>query len=259
MVDETTSRTGRIWLRKFVWGYKDRSYLSPTTAVGLATHRDRFGFAPVCELLTVSFRSLLDTMPGKDTITESKNYIRNRERSTMVDSESRDGSPPFDDPFSGDDVEQRIFGTVLGTREPTTASTIADTVGCDPKTARKYLRWFGELGVVTQFEGQPTTYERNDAYFEWRRIDQLAAEYTLEEIHEHVQTLTTRISDYEETYDAVDPSDVDALGVAEATGDRSIDDVYSDLTDWQTALRDREHLERARQQRAGTEREEASG
>ena len=91
----------------------------------------------------------------------------------MADSEPTNGPPSFDDPFSCADVEQRIYGTILQIREPTTAATIADCVDCDPKTARKYLGWFAELGIVTRHEGRPATYERNDAYFEWRTLRRL--------------------------------------------------------------------------------------
>lgn len=170
-----------------------------------------------------------------------------------------DGPPPFEHAFSHDDVEQRIYGTVLQTREPTTASAIADRVDCDPKTARKYLSWFAELGIVTRHDGHPVTYERNDAYFEWRRVNQLASEHSLEELQQRVQELTARIDEYEDSYDAATPAAVDALAAAEANDDRTIDDVYSDLGDWATARDERERYERARQQRTGAEREQVSG
>lgn len=178
----------------------------------------------------------------------------------MAESGSSDGPPPFEDAFSGDDVEQRVYGTILQTREPATASTIADRVDCDPKTARKYLGWFATLGIVTRHAGQPTTYERNDAYFEWRRIDRLAADHSLTELQQRVRELTETITSYENDYDAPTPGEVDALAVAEATDDRSIDEVYSDLADWMTARQERERHERARQQRADAiEHERASG
>ncbi|WP_122090913.1 DUF7342 family protein [Halalkalicoccus subterraneus] len=177
----------------------------------------------------------------------------------MSNTEAPDSPPSFEDPFRGDDVEQRIYGTILQTRKPTTASDIATRVECDPKTARKYLGWFADLGIVTQYDGHPTTYERNNAYFEWRRINQLAAEHSVESLQEHVHQLTTRIATYEETYDATTPATVDALRVAEENDDRTIDDVYSDLSDWATAHEERKRYERARQQRASTETEQASG
>jgi predicted transcriptional regulator len=171
----------------------------------------------------------------------------------------RDGPPSFEDAFSGDDVEQRIYGTILQLREPVTASAITERVGCDPKTARKYLDWFADLGIVTCYDGHPATYERNNAYFEWRRINQLAADHTVEDLQERVRELTTRITDYEDTYDAASPAAVDAVTVAEASDERTIDDVYSDLADWATAREERERYERARQQRAGPQGEQASG
>lgn len=177
----------------------------------------------------------------------------------MVASEDSDGPSPFDEPFSGDDVEQRIYGTVLQTREPTSATAIADSVGCDPKTARKYLRWFADLGIATRHEGQPATYERNDAYFEWRRINQLAADHTTEVLRERVRELTDRITGYEDTYGAPTPDTVDAVAAAETSDEASVDDVYRDLADWATARRERDRYERARQTRAGRDRTEASG
>ncbi|MFP8955085.1 sugar-specific transcriptional regulator TrmB [Natrialbaceae archaeon A-CW3] len=177
----------------------------------------------------------------------------------MDDTASTDDPPSFDDPFSGDDVEQRIYGTILQTREPATANTIAERAACDPKTARKYLSWFANLGIVTRHDGHPATHERNDAYFEWRRINQLAADHSVEELQVRVRELTTRITDYEDTYDAPTPAAVDAVDVAETSDERTIDGVYSDLADWATAREERERYERARQQRAGANGEQIHG
>jgi predicted transcriptional regulator len=171
----------------------------------------------------------------------------------MSNSESPGGPPSFEDAFRGDDVEQRIYGTILQTREPTTASAIADVADCDPKTARKYLGWFSELGIVTRHNGHPATYERNDAYFEWRRINQLAADHSVEDLQQRVRELSSRIEAYEDTYGAPTPAAVDAVDAAESSDDRTIDDVYGDLGDWATARDERTRSERARQQRARTD------
>ena len=177
----------------------------------------------------------------------------------MSETDAADGPPPFEDAFSSDDVEQRIYGTVLQTREPTTASSIADNADCDPKTARKYLGWFDDLGIVTRYDGHPATYERNDAYFEWRRSNQLAGEHSVEELRDRVRELTTRITDYEDVYDAASPAAVDAVAAAESSDEWTIDDVYSDLGGWATAREERDRYERARRQRMSSERERASG
>ena len=52
---------------------------------------------------------------------------------------------------------------------------------------------------------------------------------------------------------------VDGPLVAALRGGDGVDDVYSDLADWATARKERDHYERARQQRTGGEREQASG
>lgn len=169
----------------------------------------------------------------------------------MSDAPRTDGPPPFESPFDDADVERRIYGVVLQTRDPTAASAIADDADCDPKTARKYLDWFAELGIVTERDGHPTTYERNDSYFEWRRVSRLSASHSTDELVQRVDELTRRIRRYEEAYDASSPGDVDAIDAAEARADATIDDVYADLGDWETALEERRQYERARQQRSG--------
>jgi len=155
-----------------------------------------------------------------------------------------------------DDVEQRIYGTILQTREPTTASAIADSADCDPKTARKYLGWFDDLVTVTRHDGHPATYERNDAYFEWRRINQLAANHSVEDLQDRVRELTTHITEYEATYNAASPVAIDDVAASEGSDGQTIDDVYSDLADWATAREERERYEHARQQRASTDCQE---
>lgn len=177
----------------------------------------------------------------------------------MSNADPSDGPPPFEDVFRGEDVEQRIYGTILRTREPAAASAIAEQAECDPKSARKYLGWFADLGVVIRHDGHPATYERNEAYLEWRRTNRLATEHSVDELQERVRELTKRISEYKEQYDAATPAAVDAVSTAEARDDRTIDDVYSDLGDWATAQEERNRYERARQQRVSAEREPVSG
>ncbi len=173
----------------------------------------------------------------------------------MTNSMPHDGPPPFEELFHGEDVEQRVYGTILQTRAPATANAISERADCDPKTARKYLAWFTTLGIVRRHDGHPTTYERNDAYFEWRRINQLAAEHSIEELQQRVRELTARITEYEERYDAETPATIDAVAIADASDDRTIDEVYSDLGEWATARAERQRYDRARQQRHSTESE----
>ena len=154
----------------------------------------------------------------------------------------------FENPFTAAaSAEERVYGTVLQTREPASAHAIADRADCDPKTARKYLEWFTKLGIVVRYSGDPITYERNDGYFEWREINDLATEYTADELKARVRQLTDRIQTYRNRYDAAHPDDVDALS---PPGDMSVEGAFTDLTDWNTARDELKRYERARQLQA---------
>ena len=168
-----------------------------------------------------------------------------------------DGPPPFEDIFASDDVEQRVYDAILRAREPTSVEAIADAADCDPESTQEHLTWFAELRIVTRHDGDPVTYERNDACFDWRRVNELAATRSGAELRDRVRELTTRIAEYEARYDAASPAAVDAIAVAEAS-DQSIDQVYVDLGDWATAQERRDLCERALRQ-ATDDRECESG
>lgn len=154
-----------------------------------------------------------------------------------------DGGPPeFDQPFENEDTKQRVYGAVLHAREPMTAAEVADRAECSAASARTHLAFYADLGIVVRHEGRPVRYERNDDYFEWRRVNELARTQSLEELQTVVSELTERIETYRERYNAESPADVDVLEVE--TGD--VDDIYADLGEWATNIEERRLHERAR-------------
>ncbi|RAW45112.1 transcriptional regulator [Halorubrum sp. 48-1-W] len=165
----------------------------------------------------------------------------------MADDTHRDGPPPFERPFEDEDTKQRVYGAVLHAREPMTAAEIADRADCSTESARTHLSFYAELGIVVRHEGRPAGYERNDDYFEWRRVNELARRHTVDELQARVSELTDRIESYRAEYDADSPADVHVL---EFDAER-IDDVYADLGDWATAIEERRLHERARRDAAG--------
>jgi len=161
----------------------------------------------------------------------------------MSDDARRDGPPSFDRPFEGEDTKQRVYGAVLHAREPMTAAEIAERADCSEESARTHLSFYADLGIVIHHDGRPARYERNDDYFEWRRVNELANVHTVEELQARVSDLTDQIEAYREEYDADSPGDVDVL---EYDAER-VDDVYADLGDWATVIEERRLHERARQ------------
>lgn len=166
----------------------------------------------------------------------------------MTDATRHDGPPPFDRPFEGEDTKQRIYGAVLHAREPMTAAEIAEQADCSEESARTHLSFYADLGIVVKHKGRPVRYERNNDYFEWRRVNELTQEHTVSELQTRVSELTDRIQRYRDEYGVDSPADVDVLTFdAEA-----IDDVYVDLGDWATVIEERRLHERARRKNAGS-------
>ena len=166
----------------------------------------------------------------------------------MTDDADRDGPPPFDRPFKNEDTKQRVYGAVLHARKPRTAAEIADRADCSEESARAHLSFYADLGIVIRHEGRPVRYERNDDYFEWRRVNKLARENTVDELQARVSELTDRIKAYGDEYDADSPADVNVLEFDAG----QVDDVYVELGDWATALEERRLHERARRKAAGS-------
>jgi len=166
----------------------------------------------------------------------------------MTDDTDRNGPPPFDRPFEDEDTKQRVYGALLHARDPMTAAEIAERADCSTESARTHLSFYADLGIVIRHEGRPVRYERNDDYFEWRRVNELARENSVEELQTRVSELTDRIEEYQNTYDADSPADVDVL---EFDAER-IDDVYVELGQWATAVEERALHERARRKVAGS-------
>ncbi|ELY97429.1 DUF7342 family protein [Natrialba asiatica] len=166
----------------------------------------------------------------------------------MTDDVRHDGPPPFDRPFEGEDTKQRVYGAVLHAREPMTAAEIAERADCSGESARTHLSFYADLGIVIRHEGRPVRYERNDDYFEWRRVNKLARENTVDELQAHVSELTDRIEEYRGEYGVDSPAEVDVL---EFDAER-IDDVYVELSNWATLIEERRLHERARTKAAGS-------
>ncbi|WP_425504647.1 DUF7342 family protein [Salinigranum marinum] len=166
----------------------------------------------------------------------------------MTDDRLRDGPPSFERPFEGEDTKQRVYGAVLHARDPMTAAEIAERANCSTESARTHLSFYAGLGIVIRHEGRPVRYERNDDYFEWRRVNELARENTIDELQTRVSELTDQIEAYRDEYGADSPAEVDVLEFDA----EQIDDVYVELGDWATAIEERGLHERARRKVAGS-------
>jgi len=169
-----------------------------------------------------------------------------------ITSSSEDGrdAPDFDaltppeDVVRGERTRDDFFDAVLGLDEPATASDVAELAGRGVDAAREYLKWFQQLGIVTQVTESPATYRRNQDYLNWRRVQQLRAEYSDDELLTFLKEETERAEVVGERFDVESPEAVSITSHASET-DRTIEDVWEDITLWKTARRRVVLLERA--------------
>jgi len=162
-----------------------------------------------------------------------------------------DGTPPdFDaltpaeDLVRGERTRDDFFDAVLTLDSPATVTEVAQRAGHGEDAAREYLEWFERMGIVTRVSESPATYERNREYLTWRRVQRVREEYTTEEILDALAMATDRAETYAETFGVDSPSAIPIADRATET-DRSVEEVWEDVTDWQTARRRIALLERA--------------
>jgi predicted ArsR family transcriptional regulator len=135
--------------------------------------------------------------------------------------------------LKGGSIRERLLDVVIGLRTPTKVSTIADRADCDTETARDYLEWFDEMGMVQRHDGRPVRYERNDAYFQWRRIDRIREEYSEQEIVDALGDTLEQIEDYRTQFDATHPDEVSLVNATQEQN-LSTEAAWEALSEWET-------------------------
>lgn len=130
-------------------------------------------------------------------------------------------------------TRERLLDVIIGLRTPTKVSTVADLADCDTETARDYLEWFNEMGIVRRHDGRPVRYERNDAYFQWRRINQVREEYSEQEIVDALADTIEEIEVYRTQFDAQHPDEVSLIDATQEQ-DLSTEAAWETLSEWET-------------------------
>ena len=146
---------------------------------------------------------------------------------------------------ANESTRSRLYAVALQLYEPTRVRAVAERADVSTETARDYLKWFAEIGVLDQTDRSPDTFTRNEQYFEWRRIQRLRSRSD-EELMTQLEALTEQERDYSDRFGTDAPGDVDALDHADYG---ALETVWRDLQEWETVRRRIRELERARQRR----------
>lgn len=149
-----------------------------------------------------------------------------------------------DELVRGERTRDDFFDAVLALDTPATVEEVADLAGHGADAAREYLRWFERMGIVTRVTDSPATYERNQKYLQWRRVQRLREQYSTDELLDYLQEETERDHSYADEFDAESPGEVSISAYASDTG-RSVEDVWETVSMWKTTRRRITLLERA--------------
>ncbi|RLM53720.1 hypothetical protein DVK02_12810 [Halobellus sp. Atlit-31R] len=173
-----------------------------------------------------------------------------------ADAEERAEAPDFEaltppeELVRGDRTRDDFFDAVLALDSPATAKEVAELAGHGVDAAREYLAWFERMGIVTQVTDSPATYERNQEYLNWRRVQKLRQQYSTDELLDLLKTESERVETLQSEFDVESPDEISITRYASETG-HSIENVWERLSAWQTARRRVALLERALTTRSG--------
>ncbi|GGI95457.1 hypothetical protein GCM10008995_01930 [Halobellus salinus] len=117
---------------------------------------------------------------------------------------------------------------------------------CSDQGARNILRHFEELGIVTKTGDGPLKYDKNEAYFRFRRGHELAQSHSDTELRAAIADRWKQHHQWKHEFDTEHPSTVNIEQLHEEQGDDAVDE----LREWSAtydALQD--HIEALEQLR----------
>jgi DNA-binding transcriptional regulator GbsR (MarR family) len=153
----------------------------------------------------------------------------------------------WDDPstaVSGDRTRDDFLDVALQLREPVTVPEIAERAGRGEDSARDYMRFFAELGVVEKVTERPERYRVNREYLRWRQIRRVKKEHDADKIAELLSEVTDRIDGYRDEFGADSPDELSVLEYADESG-KDAEEVWQKLTEWKTEVERRKILDEA--------------
>lgn len=139
---------------------------------------------------------------------------------------------------------QRVYDVMTGVTEYATASTVADRAACSTDGARDALAQLVEMGIVEQQDGRPVEYRRNNSYFRWKRIDELATEHSATSLRSQLEDLLAEDEAFQEQFDAPNPDSISPTEF-ETTDHDQIHDRLDAVRRWRSTRNDIEVLQQA--------------
>lgn len=152
---------------------------------------------------------------------------------------------------------QRVYDVVTGTTDYEDASGVAALADCSTDGARDALSQLVEMGIAEKREGRPAEYRRNESYFRWRRVEELARDNTAAELRDEVDALLQEDREFQERFGVTDPAAVPPVSFETSDHDE-IHERGEVLTRWRSVRRDVEILQQAAHRADGYEHDDAN-
>lgn len=154
-----------------------------------------------------------------------------------------DIAEPWEQSLEARSTKERVYEVATTITEPTRIATIAERADCSKGGARTNLEWLAELGVVELLSEDPAMYRRNEAYFDFLRVDRLVREHDEGELEELIDGYNARERELADQFAVDSPADVDLHSTVEF---EELDDADDRLREWMTVQRRLRDLRRAR-------------
>lgn len=151
---------------------------------------------------------------------------------------------------------QRVYDVVTGLTGFSTAGEVAERAACSDDGARDALSQLVEMGIAEKRDGRPAEYRRNESYFRWRRVEELASEHAPSELRARVEDLLAEDEVFQDRFDAPDPDAV-SPEVFETGDHDAIHDRWEDVSRWRTVRNYLAVLQRAAHRAERRERDDA--
>lgn len=139
-------------------------------------------------------------------------------------------------------ARERLLSAIHTLSKPAKVSTLAEMADCSDQGARNILSDFEQLGVVEKVAEDPLKYDKNDAYFRFRRGQDLATTHSDAEIVSEIQSKWNHHREYQKEFSTPLPNSVNVEQIQDEYGDdgasqiRKWRNVYEKLQDYLEAL-----------------------
>ncbi len=153
---------------------------------------------------------------------------------------SEDEEPPdfenWEDPstaVSGESTRDDLLDVALQLREPTSIPEIAERADRGEDSARDYMHFFSELGIVEKVTESPLRYRVDMEYLRWRRAQRIEREYTQDEIAGMLSETKDLLEEYESEFGTSSPDDISVADYADEH-DMDVEEVWREVSEWKT-------------------------